>query len=168
MKDNARARDNNVIGQPRALPAILFGGLAVGVLDALDAMTFFGIYLGARPGRIWQSVAAGLLGRDRAMQGGLKTVLLGLFLHFLIATIMATVFYLASLVLPTLTRHAVTWGLIYGVAAYFVMTHVVVPLSAVPPRGPAPWPSFLNGVIGHALLVGLPISLIARWSAKKR
>lgn len=25
---------------------------------------------------------------------------------------------------------------------------------------------FLNGIIGHALLVGLPIALLARWSAK--
>lgn len=169
MDDYAIERSTNgAQPRPRALRAILYGGLAVGVLDALDAMIFFGIRLGAPPVRIWQSVAAGLLGRDRAIHGGLKTALLGLFLHFLIATIIATVFYLASLILPTLIRHAVIWGLIYGVAAYFVMSYVVVPLSAVTPRtGPVPLPVTLNGVIGHALLVGLPIALIARWSAKK-
>jgi hypothetical protein len=57
--------------------------------------------------------------------------------------------------------------MIYGVACYFVMTFVVLPLSAFPPRtAPIPWAVFLNGVIGHALLVGLPIALLARRSAR--
>ena len=161
MSKNAFARP------PRAFGAIVYGGLAVGVLDILDAMTFFGIRNGLKPIRILQSVATGLVGRERAINGGLKTALLGLFLHFLIAFIMATVFYGASLIFPTLIKHAILWGLTYGVACYFVMTYVVVPLSAVPPRtGPIPWPVFLNGIIGHALLVGLPIALLARRSAK--
>ena len=137
------------------------------MLDFLDATLFFGLWYGIKPIRIWWTVASGLIGHDRAFNGGLKTALLGLFLHFCIAFVMATVFYVASLILPTLIRHAVLWGLTYGVACYFVMTYVVIPLSAVPPRtGPIPWPSYLNGIIGHALLVGLPIALCARRSAK--
>lgn len=160
MSDNAFAR-------PRACGTIVYGGLAVGVLDLLDATIFFGIRNGVKPIRILHSIAAGLVGRERAINGGLKTALLGLFLHFLISFIMATVFYGASLVLPTLIRQAVIWGLIYGVACYFVMTYVVLPLSAVPARtGPILWPVFLNGIVGHALLVGLPIALLARRSAK--
>ena len=163
MNKNAFARP------PRAFGAIVYGGLTVGVLDFLDATLFFGLWYGIKPIRVWWSVASGLIGRERAINGGLKTALLGLFLHFLIAFIMATVFYLASLALPTLIRHAVLWGLTYGVACYFVMTYVVVPLSAVPPRtGPIPWPVFLNCIIGHALLVGLPIALLARHSARAR
>jgi uncharacterized membrane protein YagU involved in acid resistance len=168
MDDNAIERSPDVQLRPRALRAILFGGLTVGVLDSLDAMLFFGLWYHITPGRIWQSVASGVLGRERAVQGGMKTVLLGLFLHFMVATCIAAVFSLGTLVAPALLRHPVIWGLLFGVASYFVMTHVVVPLSAVPPRGPAPWPSFLNGVIGHALLVGLPIALVARWTAKKQ
>ena len=161
MSKNALARP------PRAFGAIVYGGLAVGVLDFFDATLFYGLWYGIKPIRIWWSVASGLIGRERAINGGLKTALLGLFLHFLIAFIMATVYYLASLLLPTLIRHAVLWGLTYGVACYFVMTYVVVPLSLVPPRaGPTPWPVFLNGIIGHAFLVGLPIALLARRSAK--
>jgi hypothetical protein len=52
-----------------------------------------------------------------------------------------------------------------------MMQCVVVPLSA---RGgnPAgvfgePVGSMMNSLIGHALLVGLPVALIASWSAKK-
>src|SRR6266496_6577767 len=48
------------------------------------------------------------------------------------------------------------------------MNFIVLPLSAVGPRtGPISWAVFLNGVIGHALLVGLPISLPARRAAKR-
>ena len=136
--------------------------LPFGVLDILDAMTFYGIRNGLRPTRIFQSIAVGLLGRD-SYSGGMKTVLLGGVLHFLIAFIIATVFYFASSILPTLSQHAVISGLVYGVVAYFVMNYVVLPLSAVGPRTtPMPWAVFLNGVIGHALLVGLPVALIAR------
>jgi uncharacterized membrane protein YagU involved in acid resistance len=131
-------------------------------------MIFFGVRNGVKPIRILHSIATGLIGRDRAISGGIKTALLGLFLHFLIAFIMATVFYFLSLALPILIRRAIIWGMIYGVACYFAMTYVVLPLSAVPPRtGPIPWAVFLNGVIGHALLVGLPIALLARRSTKR-
>ncbi len=57
------------------------------------------------------------------------------------------------------------WGTIYGVAAYFVMNFVVIPLSAAP-KVPFSLAPLLNGVVGHALLVGLPIALFARRSAK--
>ena len=157
----------NISARPRAFNTIVYGGLAVGVLDILDAITFFGIRNGVKPIRILHSVAAGLIGRDRAINGGMKTALLGLFLHFLIAFIIATVFYVLSLAFPILIRQAIASGMIYGAACYFVMTYVVLPLSAVTPRtGPIPWAVFLNGVIGHALLVGLPIALVARRSAR--
>jgi len=97
---------------PRAFDTILYGGLAVGVLDALDAIIFFGIRNGVTPKRIFQHIASGLLGRA-SFDGGYATALLGLFLHFLIALIIAAVYYRASLILPMLVRHAVICGLIY-------------------------------------------------------
>lgn len=166
MNDSTSASSVDA-GRPRALQAIVFGGLAVGVLDILDAMIFFGIRNGARPVRILQSIAAGVYGREASLNGGWKTAALGLVLHFFIATVLATIYYLGSLALPILIRYAVICGMAYGVAVFFVMNRIVVPLSAIgPARGPMPWGPFLNGVIGHALLVGLPIALIARWSAK--
>jgi hypothetical protein len=139
-----------------AVKAILWGGLAAGVLDALDAVVF----CRATPLRVFQSIARGLLGRS-AFDGGLASAALGVFLHFLIATTAAAVYWAASRKLRVLVRHAVACGLGYGVAVYFFMNYVVVPLSLAPP-GAFRWPAFLNGVIGHALLVGLPIALIAR------
>lgn len=148
--------------RPRAFATIFYGGLLVGALDGLDALIFFGLR-GATPLGIFQYIASGLLGRA-AFGGGLKTALLGVLLHFLIAFILATIYFGASLRFPALIRQALIWGPIYGVAAYFMMNFVVVPLSAAP-KIPFSLAPFLNGVIGHALLVGLPIALIARRSA---
>src|SRR4051812_3136088 len=168
MSDNAFAvtvGDAPSLNRPRAFETIVYGGLIVGVLDFLDAVTFFGLR-GISPIRIFQHVASGLLGRA-SFDGGDKTFLLGLMLHFVVAFGIATVFYFASLKLPMLIRQPVLWGMVYGVVANFVMQYVVIPLSAAS-KGRFSLPVFLNSVIGHALLVGLPVALVARWSARKR
>ena len=147
--------------------ALLYGTLAVGVLDILDAFIFFGLR-GVRPIRILQSIAAGLLGRA-SFGGGWKTAALGLALHFFIAFVIVLVFLLASRRLPILTRHAAIAGLIYGVAVYLVMTFVVVPASAAGGGVPS-WPVALNGVLIHMFGVGLPAGLLARkaaWSSSE-
>ena len=155
------------LDRPKAFETIVYGGLAIGVLDAIDAMAFFGLAFGASPVRIWQSVAAGLLGREAAIAGGLLTSALGLFLHFVIAFLVATVYYIGARNISFLLRHPVISGLIFGVIANFVMQYVVIPLSAAPGSGVFSLGPFLNGVIGHAFLVGLPVALIARWSARR-
>jgi uncharacterized membrane protein YagU involved in acid resistance len=154
-------------GRPRAFETILPGGLVVGILDLLFAFTFYGLILGAKPLRIFQSVAAGLLGRAAAYEGGVKTFVLGILLHFVVALCIAAVYYAACLIFPVLLRQAVISGLIYGMIAYLGMNYVVVPLSAIR-RSPGPLrlPIFLTEIIGHAFLVGLPLALLARRSAK--
>lgn len=151
--------------RPRALPTILYGGLVVGVLDILYAFTFWWLK-GVGPVRILQSVAAGVLGAD-ARTGGAFSATLGGVLHFFIAFTIAAVYYAASLKLPVLIRRPFVSGLAYGVAAYFFMNYVVIPLSAVP-RSTAPfnvaW--FTCSLIAHALFVGLPPALFAWRSAK--
>jgi hypothetical protein len=153
----------------RAFDTIVYGGLVVGILDMLFAFTFYGLILGAKPLRIFQSVAAGVLGRTAAVEGGIRTFLLGVLLHFVVATCIATVYYAATLILPVLIRHPVVSGLTYGMIAYLGMNYVVVPLSAIGGRSSTPrLPIFLTGIIGHALLVGLPLGLLARRSAKSK
>ncbi len=158
----------NPFPPPSAFETIVYGGLVVGVLDILDAIFFFGWYRQMSAVSVLQSVAGGLYGRA-AFEGGTKTAVLGLCLHFLNATLFATAFYFLSRFLPILIRHAVIAGLSYGVAAHLVMSYIVLPLSAYGPRTrPSPWPVHVNSYVGHALLVGLPIALIAAWSAKRR
>ena len=161
-----RSEKAKVFGRPRAFDTIIYGGLVVGVLDFFDATIFFGLR-GGRTMSIFQFVASGLIGRA-AFSGGYTTFLLGVFLHFLNAFIIATIYYVASCGLPTLIRHPFIWGPLYGIVVHFVMTFVVTPLSAAPPHKTYPIAVMLNGVIGHALLVGLPIGLLARWSAQRQ
>lgn len=154
-------------GRPDAIKTIVFGALAVGVLDLIDAVAFFWFYSGVSPIRIFQSIASGVVGQPAARDGGWNTALLGILLHFVIAALIALVFYIGTRILPVLYKKPVICGLIFGVICYLVMNYAVVPLSNFPKGGGFAWPPFLNGVIGHALLVGLPVALIARWSAGK-
>jgi hypothetical protein len=139
--------------------AILFGTLAVGVLDLADALVFFGLR-GARPIRIFQSIAAGLLGRA-SFSGGVPTALLGVILHFFIAFLIVTTCVVASRWVPFLRTRPIVSGAFYGIGVYLVMNLAVLPLSA------AGKPTFvpvvvLNGVLIHMFGVGVPSCLAAR------
>ena len=159
--------DNAFEGRPRAIDTIPLGGFFIGLFDLIFAFTFYGFILGVPLLRIFQSVAAGLLGRPIASAGGVRTFFLGIILHFLVATCIASVYYLATLVLPILIRHPVVSGLIYGVAAYFGMKFIIIPLSAIGQRGSLPrLPILMTELIAHAVLVGLPVALLARRSAR--
>jgi uncharacterized membrane protein YagU involved in acid resistance len=150
-----------------AFLAILWGGLACGVLDIAQACIAWGIQNNVPPPRIFQSVASGLLG-PKAFQGGTSTAALGLFLHFLIAFIWAAIYYVASRQIAFLTERPVIAGLLYGEFVWLMMNCVVIPLSALhrwPPRFDLA--SIITGPIGHPFLVGLPIALaVKRWAPK--
>jgi len=139
--------------------AVLWAGLACGVLDITAAVVVYG-YLGLKPMRLLQGIASGLLG-PKAFDGGLATALLGLLCHFVIAFGAAIVFFVASRAIPFLIQNAVISGALYGVAVYFFMNRVVVPLSAAAKR-PFSMRMMIIGVIIHIFCVGLPISLSVR------
>jgi hypothetical protein len=149
--------------RPRAFKAILYGGLAVGVLDGLAAVILTSLR-GGSPTRMFQTIASGLIGRV-SLEGGLATILLGVSLHFLIAFIWATIYYGASLKLPVLIQRTLICGPIYGVVVYFAMQTIVLPLSAIR-KPPFFFAAPLQGIIVHILCVGLPIALAARIAAK--
>jgi uncharacterized membrane protein YagU involved in acid resistance len=147
--------------------AIFWGGLWCGILDIMSAVVAFGIAYNLSPMRIFRSVAGGLLGRERAVHGGVGVAILGLACHFVIAFGAAAVFWAVSRKVRFLTEHAVLSGLIYGELVFLFMHVVVLPLSAL--HTPVlewtsfrPWPALITGVIGHPFLVGLPIALATR------
>lgn len=148
------------LDRPRVARAIVLGGLVAGLLDALDAVVAFKLVLGLGPIPIYQFVASGALGPS-AFTGGAASALLGVGFHFAIALGAAAVFTLASARWPALLARPAVTGAGFGVAVYLVMNHVVIPLSRIPPS-PFSLPLFVNGVIGHAILVGLPIAYAAR------
>ena len=144
---------------PNAMLAVLWAGFACGVLDLTAAFIVYGFY-GAKPVPLLQGIASGLLG-PKAFDGGLATALLGLLCHFVIAFGAATVFFVASRAIPFLLQNAVISGALYGVAVYFFMNRIVVPLSAAAKR-PFSMKMMIIGVIIHIFCVGLPISLSVR------
>ena len=136
--------------------AIAYGGLVVGTLDAIDAIMFFGLR-GATPVRIFQSIAAGLLGRA-SFQGGMRAALVGLAVHFFVAFSIVATYYVAARNVPLLVRRPFLCGAVYGVLVYFFMNRVVIPLSAI--GTPAfSWPPFVNGIAIHIAGVGIPAAL---------
>ena len=143
---------------------LAWGGLIAGTMDITAALVVYGHY-GLTPIRLLQGIAAGLLG-PRAFEGGLSTALLGLLCHFVIAFGAATVFFLASRSLSFLVQHAVLSGVLYGVAVYFFMNRIVVPLSAAR-KYPFSFKMMIIGVVIHIFCIGLPIALsVKRFSRR--
>lgn len=140
-------------------PAIFWAGLACGVLDITAAFLVYGAF-GLRPVPLLQGIAAGLLG-ERALSGGLATAALGLACQFFIAFSAAAIYYGASRWLPVLLRHVIASGALYGVAVYFFMNRVVVPLSAAK-KYPFSFEMMAIGVAIHIFCVGLPIAILVR------
>jgi len=141
-----------------AFRTILTAGLVVGVLDISSAFVIWwqrGV--GARRGL--QGIAAGLLGA-KSFDGGLVTASLGLGLHFFVALVVVSIFYLASRKIEFLTIHPVVSGVLYGIGVYIVMYWFVLPMA---------FPTFrhrmgneLLAVAIHISLIGLPCALIVR------
>lgn len=138
---------------------MLWAGFACGVLDITAAFIVYGFF-GAKPVPLLQGIASGLLG-PKAFDGGLATALLGLFCHFVIAFGAAAVYFVASRAIPFLVQYAIACGALYGVAVYFFMNRIVLPLSAVAKR-PFSLKLMIIGVVIHIFCVGLPISLSVR------
>jgi len=107
------------------LTAILIAGIVAGTIDIGAAS----LISGYNPVFISQYIAGGLLGKA-SLDGGLQTAGLGLVLQWAMSIIIAAIYIFASRFLPVLRSQWAPMGILYGVPVYFVMTYVVVPLSA--------------------------------------
>jgi uncharacterized membrane protein YagU involved in acid resistance len=147
----------------KIISAIVLGGLAAGALDITYACVHWNLTHGVPPMRIFQAVAAGLVGREAAVAGGWQTASLGLAMHFVLTTIMAAFFVAWTAMVPALNRWPLLSGVTYGLCLFVVMQLVVLPMSATGGGGDFPKGQFLlGGLLIHAFGVGLPIALIAK------
>lgn len=142
-----------------ASKAILSAGTICGVMDITAALVVYGT-MGAKPLRLLQGIAGGILGPS-TYKGGIATAMLGLALHFVIAFGAATVFYVASRGMRFLVDQSVVSGILYGIAVYFFMQRIVIPLSRAN-RNPFSLKFMIIGIIIHIFCVGLPIALSVR------
>ena len=138
------------------LTAILTGGLVAGTVDIFAASLISLL----SPLLIMRFIAAGLLGRE-VIQGGLDISVIGLLLQWLMGIIIAAIYVLAARRLPWMQRDWRVTGLAYGVVVYFVMSYVVLPLSALHRVPPFEWKGFILNMCAM-LLFGLIIAFFAR------
>ena len=143
---------------------IFLGGLIAGTLDLTAACVYSWIRASVSPIRVFQFIASGVLGTE-SFTGGAKTAVLGVALHFLIATVATTIFYFASRAWFVLIEHPIVSGLLYGIPVYAFMNFVVLPLSQVQQR-PQPMSARLINLVILMFCIGLPIALIVRRYAR--
>ncbi|HEY6413653.1 MAG TPA: hypothetical protein VIX42_08195 [Edaphobacter sp.] len=145
--------------RPSLLLVIAGAALLIGTLDLIDAFVFFG-YLGVPAIRVPQSIATGFLGQ-LAYHDGMISATFGLILHYLIAFAVVGTYIYVSGELPFYHRPILS-GAIYGVAVYCVMNYIVIPISNFYPQPHFAVRPFINGIIGHIVLIGIPLGFIAR------
>ncbi|WP_333679046.1 hypothetical protein [Dyella sp.] len=148
-------------GHLRAHPTLLFAALVIVVLataDLLFACSFWYALYRVPPMRILQNIAAGLLGKRAFLGSG--TIALGALLHYVIMSVMVSVYYLASRRVDALVEQPWLYGCLYGVGLFVVMNLIVVPLSAVP-KTPVPTSWVASSIVVH-VIIGLVIALSLR------
>jgi hypothetical protein len=141
-----------------ALRAILTAGVVVGVLDISSAFVIWW-QRGVALQRGLQGIAAGLLGAN-SYEGGIATAGLGLALHFFVAFVVVSTFYLAGRKIPFLTQQPLLSGALYGIGVYIVMYWFVLPTAFSSFRHRIS--NELLAVAIHISLIGLPTAFIVR------
>jgi hypothetical protein len=145
------------------LRAILTAGVVVGVLDISSAFVIWW-QRGVMVQRGLQGIAAGLLG-TKSYEGGMATAGLGLALHFFVAFVVVSTFYLASRKIPFLTQQPLLSGVSYGIGVYIVMYWFVLPTAFSTFRHRLS--NELIEVAIHVCLIGLPTAFIVRRYAQR-
>ena len=139
-------------GKHPMITAILLAGIIGGTIDIGSAAVISGF----NPVVIMHAIASGLIGKD-SFSGGVGTAVLGYFLQIAMGTLIAAIYMAATSAKPALRKRWIPTGILAGVIIYFVMTYLVVPLSAAPFR-----PEFsLDGFIKTFKLAGFLENLLA-------
>jgi len=145
----------------RFLFAALCGGLVAGTLDVGMAA----LLNSASPLVDLLFIASGILGKT-AYHAGLAAVLLGLGLQWIMSLVIAVIYIFGSrriTLLKNLLRNS--WalgGILYGLAIFFVMSYIIVPLSAAVPK-----PSFTPQTFAENLLAMIVFGLIIAFFAHR-
>ena len=135
-------------------------GLTTGVTDGLFSSVLSAFFYRSTVARLWQGVASTRLGPS-ALEGGTRTALVGIVMHFGVAFGWSAVFLLAALRAPALRRTiaspsgALAVAAIYGPLIWIVMSCAVIPmLTHRPPTLNIRW---WVQLVGHIPFVALPI-----------
>lgn len=143
-----------------ALRRLVRAGLLTGVIDGLFSSVLSAAFYGSTVTRLFQGVAATLLGPS-AFTGGTRTALTGVLMHFGVAFGWSAVFLVVILRLPFVTRLLSSrFGVLkvstfYGPFIWSVMSLVVIPLLVK--RPPTITYRWWIQLVGHIPFVAVPI-----------
>lgn len=148
-----------------ALPRLARAGVLTALVDGLFSSFLAAFVYGSTSTRLFQGVAATILG-PAAFDGGTATALVGLLMHFGVAFGWSAVFVLLIARVEWVRRQlasprgVATVASLYGPFIWLVMSLVVIPLLVQ--RGPAINVRWWVQFIGHIPFVGLPIVVAGR------
>jgi hypothetical protein len=143
-----------------ALPRLVRAWLLTAVTDGLFASALSAFAYGSTVTRLWQGVASTLIG-PAAFEGGTRTALVGVLMHFGVALGWSAVFLAlvsSSARLRRVVRSPggiVAVAVVYGPLIWLVMSLAVIPLLTG--RPPAITLRWWVQLLGHIPFVALPI-----------
>ena len=141
--------------------AVWIATLVAGTLDIAAAHVNQLIRTGAFPARIFNFIAGGATGLEKALSGGVAVVVLGVLIHYFISFSFTLLFFVMYPVIVRISRNKYVNGILYGAIVWAVMNLIVLPYSALPAK---PFVFNSQAVIGLLILMvvfGPPVSLLA-------
>ncbi|MFY9738642.1 MAG: hypothetical protein WAK11_06245 [Candidatus Cybelea sp.] len=142
-----------------ARTAVISGLCGAILLDLYLVITEPLVVKRVTPLLVMQWDASNLLGMA-AYRGGLATAAAGTLLHFCVSIVWGALFVLAALRVRWVMEHALTAGILLGLAAMTIMRGIIHLGHAVV----RPFPSFglfLYILVGHVVFFGIPVALVA-------
>jgi hypothetical protein len=142
------------------IKTVLLAWLLVGTLDITSATIHYLAMGGSNPLNILVYISSAIYGPQAKEIGPPSMAVLGLSLHYLIALIWTTIFFILYPRVPAMAKNRVVTGIVYGYFMQLMMSQVVVRLSNTA-KGPF---NFVNFLISGAILciaIGIPLSFIA-------
>jgi hypothetical protein len=146
-------------GMHRPLRHLIQAGVLTAIIDGLFA-SVSSLFYGSNPARVFQGVAATLLG-PASFQGGARTALIGVAMHVAVAFWWSAFFLLAVVRLAAIRRALraprgpLAIAAVYGPFIWLVMSLAVIPLLLQ--RPPSITTRWWIQLAGHIPFVGVPI-----------
>lgn len=147
--------------------ALLILALMFGTLDIMDGMLFWGLSMDVGPADVLQGIASGLLGQD-AYHGGLGTAALGALIQYCGFFCLLGFSRLLAARFPVFGESPMAFGLGYGLAGFFVIHYLILPMTAFHIVAGFYPGVFANALLAQTLSIGLPVAYLAGMGTVKR
>jgi hypothetical protein len=139
---------------------ILKAALIVGTLDIIAASTQFYLKTGKAPFKpVLTFVASGLLGK-KAFAAGDGIMLLGLLIHYCVATAFTLFFFFTIANARFAHQQKLLTGILYGAFVWVVMNLVVLPFTQAS-RLPKDFWSVVTGMLILICCIGIPVAFLS-------